>query len=164
MTFRFQSRCWQVPSVEVEAKRDAQGVSADIWEVDTITVDSIVSDTPRVKLAQLIVADPTLNTARLLADKQAEGYHWEDSLLFRSTLDECGVNYKQLCLPNLYRSKCLELCHEKFGHLGRNKMMSHQKKLFYWPSISIDVATHVMFVRNIQNTIPKSFQCKRGKF
>ena len=95
--------------------------------MDTITVESIISDTPRVKLAQLIVADPTLNTARLLADKQAEGYQ------------------------------------EMFGHFGRNKIMSHQRKLFYSPSMSVDVANHAMFVRNIQNTIPKSFPCKRGK-
>jgi len=81
-----------LPSVAGEAEGDTQGGSADTGMTDTITVESITSDTPRVKLAQLTVTDPTLKTARVLADKEAEGYHWEDDLLFRSRLDEWGVN------------------------------------------------------------------------
>ena len=34
---------------------------------------SIVCDTPRVKLAELTLEDPTLATARALADKMSEG-------------------------------------------------------------------------------------------
>ena len=49
---------------------------------DTVTVESIVSDVPRVKLLELTKTDPTLAIARALADKEAEGYHWENSLLF----------------------------------------------------------------------------------
>jgi len=74
-------------SVPGEADRDTQGGSADTGIIDTITVESITSDTPRVKLAQLTVTDPTLKTARVLADKKAEGYHWEDDFLFRSCLE-----------------------------------------------------------------------------
>ena len=131
-----------IASVDVEAEGVAQEGSADSGIVNVVTVDSIVSDVPRVKLAELTRVDPTLVTARSLADKQAEGYHWEDDLLFRSRLDEWGVNFKQLCLPKHYRPKCLRLSHEKFGHLGRNKMIGHLRKLFYWPSLTSDVANH----------------------
>ena len=89
----------EVPSISEEAEGDAQVGSADTGEINTISIDSIISDTPRTKLSQLTVTDPTLKTARVLADKQAEGYHWEESLLF-SRLDEWGVNFKQLCLPS----------------------------------------------------------------
>ena len=109
---------------------------------DTVTVESIVSDVPRVKLSELTKTDTTLAIARALADKEAEGYHWENSLLFRSRLDEWGTNYDQLCLPKDYRDKCLTLSHEKFGHLGRNKMTAHLRKLFYWPSLTSDVGKH----------------------
>ena len=131
-----------IASVDVEAEGVAQEGSADSGIVNVVTVDSIVSDVPRVKLAELTRVDPTLVTARSLADKQAEGYHWEDDLLFRGRLDEWGVNFKQLCLPKQYRPKCLRLSHEKFGHLGRNKMIGHIRKLFYWPSLTSDVANH----------------------
>ena len=135
-----------LPSVVVEGEGDTQGGSADTGEgetvVDTITINSITADTPRVKLEELTMSDPSLNTARVLAEKEAEGYHWDKSLLFRSRLDEWGVNYKQLCLPLEYRSKCLHLSHEKFGHIGRNKMMFHLRKLFYWPSMSVNVPRH----------------------
>ena len=111
-------------SVDVEADSDMQGGSADTGVVDTITVDSIVSDMPRVKLSELTKADPTLARARALADKEAEGYNWENDLLFRSRLDEWGINYKQLCLPKEHRDKCLVLC------------------CFYWSSLTSDVAKH----------------------
>ena len=129
-------------SVEVEVEGEMQEGSADIGMEETVTVQSIVSDVPRVKLAELTKADPTLAIARSLADKEAERYHWEGDLLFRSRLDEWGSNYEQLCLPKSDREKCLNLSHEKFGHLGRNKMTGHLRKLFYWPSLTSDVAKH----------------------
>ena len=117
----------------------SEGGSADS-EGETVTVKSIVGDTPRVQLAELTLCDPTLATARTLADKLSEGYHWEEGLLFRSRLDEWGDNYKQLCLSKVHRSKCLLLVHEKFGHQGRNKMTIHLKKL----SLTSDVARHCL--------------------
>ena len=124
------------------AEGDTQGGSADTAVEDSVTIDSIVSDMPIVKLAQLTRADPTLATARALADSESEGYHWKNELLFRSRLDEWGTNYDQLCVPKEHREKCLILSHEKFGHPGRNKMTGHLKKLFYWPSLTSDVARH----------------------
>ena len=129
-------------SVDVAAEGDTQGGSADTAVEDSVTIDSIVSDMPRVKLAQLTRADPTLATARALADSESEGYHWKNELLFRSRLDEWGTNYDQLCVPKEHREKCLILSHEKFGHPGRNKMTGHLRKLFCWPSLTSDVARH----------------------
>ena len=53
-------------------------------------------DTPRVKLSELTLEDPTLATPRALAEKVSEGYHWEVGLVFHSRLDEWGCNYKRL--------------------------------------------------------------------
>ena len=100
------------PSVLEEAGGDLKGDSADS-EGEQVTVASIVSNTPRVQLAEFTLADPTLARARALADKKSEGYEWEEGLVFRSRLDEWGSNYRQLCLPQRHRQKCLELAHER---------------------------------------------------
>ena len=59
-----------------------------------------------------------------------------------SAVDEWGQNYKQLCLPQQYRLRCLTLAHEKFGHRGRNKIIKDIRRLFHWPSLTSDVAKH----------------------
>ena len=53
----------ELPSVEAEAERDMQGGRAYSSMIDDTTVELIVSDTPRVKLADLTLEDPTLATA-----------------------------------------------------------------------------------------------------
>ena len=67
-----------------------QGGSADTGVEESVTVKTIISDMPRVKLAQLTKDDPTLAVARNLADTQSEGYHWKEGFLFRSRLNEWG--------------------------------------------------------------------------
>ena len=86
--------------------------------------------------------DCTLATARMLADKTSEGYHWVEGLLFRTRLDTLGDNIEQLCLPTPYRPRCMTLSHENFGHVGRNKMCLHIHKYFYWPSMTSDGSAH----------------------
>ena len=68
---------------------------------------------------------------------------WADGLVFRTRLDRLGDNLEQLCLPALYRDKCLHLTHENFGHTGRIKMGEHICRYFYWPSITADSIKHI---------------------
>ena len=144
-------------SVDVAAEGEMQGGSADTGIEDSVTINTIVTDMPRVKLAQLTKADPTLETARALADRESEGYHWKvTTLLFRNRLDEWGENYDQLCVPNEHREKCLILSHEQFGHPGRNKMTGHLRKLFYWCSLTSDVAKHCRSCDTCQNFTKQS--------
>ena len=109
---------------------------------EEVTVESIVMNTLRVNLSEFTLIDPTLITARALADKSSEGYQWEEELVFRCIPDQWGSNYKQLCLPQQYRERCMTMANEKFGHQGRNKMVLHIRKLFYWPSMTTDIARH----------------------
>ena len=107
-----------------------------------VTVDTIMTNAPRDKLAKCTVSDPSLAIIRTLADKETECYVWKEGLVFRHRLDEWGQNYKQLCLPQQYRLRCLTLAHEKFGHRGRNKIIKDSRRLFHWPSLTSDVAKH----------------------
>ena len=134
-----------MPSVLEEEGGDQKGGSAGRTEVQDqgLDVENIISDVPRVKLAEATKADSTLNTAMALADNQAEGYYWQEGLLLRTRLDRLGDTREQLCLPIEYRAKCLRTAHELFGHMGRNKMGEHIRQFFYWPSITADSMTHI---------------------
>ena len=96
-----------------------------------ITVDQITYNTPRARLKDCTVQDPTLVTIRRLADTDSDGYERVDGLVFRHRLDEWGEQYKQLCLSQEFRSQCLKLAHEKFGDRGRNKVTEDVKGLLH---------------------------------
>ena len=68
-------------SVDVAEEGGMQGGSADIGVEQSVTVESIVSDAPGVRIAQLTKEDPTLAVARTLADTITEGYHWKERLV-----------------------------------------------------------------------------------
>ena len=123
----------------------AQGGSADTGEdkEDDMSVKDIVSSESREKLAETTKGDSTLANARAFADQVKKGYHWTEGLLFRTRLDVLGDSVGQLCLPLPYRTRCLSLAHENFGHAGCNKMCLHVRKFFYWPAMTSDVTRHI---------------------
>ena len=147
-------------SVQVERKRSREPedvVASVLGEVDCkqaggsteagvgqdLLVQTIMSQTPTSQLAQATEADPTLTTARALANTLSEGYYWQEHLLFRTRLDKIGDTKEQLCLPAEYRPKCMKMAHEHFGHLGRNKMTEQIRKFFHWPTITGDCMRHI---------------------
>ena len=55
----------------------------------------------------------------------------------------------------MYRDKCLKMAHENFGYLGRNKMVGHIRKFFYWPTITINYMKHIRSCQICQQTTPR---------
>ena len=109
---------------------------------DDLSVEGINVGSPRTEMIEHTKTDPTLATIRKLADEDAEGYQWDKGLVFRHRLDSWGDPYKQLCLPVQYRERCLEMAHERSGHRGRNKVTEAMRKLFHWPNMYSQVASH----------------------
>jgi len=91
-----------------------------------------------------------LEPLRVLADKQENGYGWDDGLLFRYSLDQLGNQVKKLCVPVQLRTKCMTLAHEGFGHRGKNKVGKELSHLFYWPHMWSDIAGHCRSCRICQ--------------
>ena len=44
----------------------------------------------------------------------------------------------------------MSVTHERFGHLGRNKMAYNIKQLFYWPQMFSDIADHCKMCNKFQ--------------
>ena len=106
--------------------------------VSDLTVDQITYNAPRATLRECTVQDLTL-LIRHLADTDSDEYAWDNSLIFRHRLDECGQPCQQLCLPQQFRMQCLKLAHEIFG---QNKTTQDVKRLFHWPSMTSDIAKY----------------------
>jgi len=117
-----------VSSVLVEGDNKPSGGCAG---VDDLMLDKIGHSVPRTALAQAIAADQTLRVVKGLAKEQKNGYREEDGVILRSRLDDCGNVLQQICLPVNYRQTCLQMAHTKFGHQGRNKMVSLVRPYFY---------------------------------
>ena len=114
----------------------------------------IVAGETREMLTEATRVDSILATARTVANQIAEGYHWVERLLFRTRLDTLGDNVKQLCLPTPYRSRCMSLAHESYGHAGRNKMCQHICRF--------NIARVATLIKNRISSCPKHANTKKG--
>ena len=88
-----------------------------------------------------------------------KGYHYKDGILFRTCLDVYGQPKEQICLPQQYRQKCLQLAHNNFGHQGRNKMVQLIQLFFHWPTITKDCSAHIRKCDKCQRmdkTVPRN--------
>jgi len=108
----------------------------------TDTSLNVADNTSRDGIAKMTSEDDTLKVARTLADREQNGFKWDEGLLFKYTLDQLGNPSKRLCVPKPLRLKCLSMAQEKFGHSGKNKVGRDLAKSFYWPSLYSDVAAH----------------------
>jgi len=132
----------EVVSQVVEAEGETLKEDAGNRTTDDNNPDSVVGSTRRGEIVSMTAQDETLKAVRQLADKQLNGYEWDEGLAFKYTLDQLGNVAKRLCVPKSLRGKCLEIAHERSDHLGKNKVGKELAKTFYWPSLYSDVAVH----------------------
>ena len=150
----------------MEEEVSSQGEGSTVREGNEgVLMEGITNDIPRPKIAQETENDPTFATAKQLAKSIAEGYHSKQGLLFRTRLDNFGDAREHICLSKPYRSKCLKLSHDSFGHQGRNKMVELIRPFFYWPTIMEDCLSHIKqctICQKMDKTTPKrSFMQER---
>ena len=64
-----------------------------------------------------------------------------------------GVLYKRskvdkrtkhlLVVPQTYRQRAIEGCHDQVGHLGQDRVLDLLRDWFYWPGIHLDVVSYI---------------------
>ena len=94
----------------------------------------------REELIKALHEDHSLDSLSKLADREDNGYRWEDQILVKYQLDMLGQTCKKICVPKPFRNKCMTLAHDQFGHRGKNKVAKDLARLFYWPCLWRDVA------------------------
>ena len=64
-----------------------------------------------------------------------------------------GVLYKKirvnartkqlLVVPQSYRQRAMEGCHDQVGHLGQDRMLGLLRDRFYWPGMHADIVSYI---------------------
>ncbi len=87
-------------------------------------------------------SDPSLATWRELADRSERGFVWHNGRLAQDRVtgwEERGI---VLAVPKSFRSKILNIVHNKGGHLGAEKCLLSIRKCFVWPGMYSDVTNY----------------------
>ena len=67
-----------------------------------------------------------------------------ETLLYRKVqLKNHLVEVNQFVLPTLYRRRMILACHDKMGHLGKDRTLLLLQDRVYWPGMSKDVREHI---------------------
>ena len=127
-----------------EGRADTEG------NKDNLILEGIREIGQQPLLAKETSSDPTLEHIRTLAKLQKEGYHERNGLMYRTRLGRTGEPIDQICVPQAFRKRCLQMAHDKHGHQGRNKMVEIIRPHFYWPSISRDCMLHIQQCQTCQ--------------
>ena len=71
----------------------------------------------------------------------------------RKQLLKQGVLYKKsqvntrtkhlLVVPQAYRKRAIEGCHDQVGHLGQDRLLYLCRDWFYWPGMHVDVVSYI---------------------
>ena len=46
-----------------------------------------------------------------------------------------------LVVPQAYRQRAIEGCHDQVGHLGQDRVLDLHRDRFYWPGMHVDVVS-----------------------
>ena len=49
----------------------------------------------------------------------------------------------QLVIPQAYRQRAIEGCHDQVGHSGQDKVLDLLRDQFYWPGMHVDVVSYI---------------------
>ena len=111
-------------------------------EVDLDIPPVKLGDNSRSELVREVRSDPSLAEWRGLADKEEQGFCWQNDLLFQATTTHTLEIAHLMVLPTRFRCRVLDLAHERSGHLGARKVKALIKQRFVWPGMGQDVIAH----------------------
>ncbi len=94
-------------------------------------------------LRKQVEDDDTLRVCRELAGQHANGYTWDNNMLFHVLVDASGDERRRLVLPVNRRAEVLRLAHDNNGHVGVKAMRVLLNRRFSWPGLGKDVVKYV---------------------
>ncbi len=132
----------EVVCVEESVRNDGNGCSVEADELDCLGSPELSMRSEKDVLRREVRGDESLSQRRELADRDANGYKWEDDLVFHEMTDTSGDKLCRLVLPVERRAKVMELAHDKSGHVGAKAMRKLINRNFTWPGMSVDLVKY----------------------
>ena len=83
--------------------------------------------------------DPSLKCWREFADKEDQGFLWENGLLYQEVMPQVLERGRVLVLPKSFRSRVLVLAHDRMQHMGARRVTKLVKQRFTWPGVGTDI-------------------------
>ena len=66
----------------------------------------------------------------------------KQGVLFRKTKVDTGTKHL-LVVPQAYRQRAIEGCHDQVGQLGQDKVLDLLRDRFYWPGMHVDIVFYI---------------------
>ena len=111
-------------------------------EVDLVIPPVKPGKGTRADLVKEVKADTSLKAWRELADREEQGFCWQDDLLYQARTTHTLEVIHVMVVPVKFRSKIMDLAHEKSGHLGARKVKALIHQRFVWPGMAKEIVEH----------------------
>ena len=96
----------------------------------------------RAELVRDVKLDESLQAWRALADKEEQGFCWQDDLLYQARTTLTLELIHVMVIPVKFRRRIMDLAHERSGHLGARKVKALVHQRFVWPGMAKDIVEH----------------------
>ena len=85
--------------------------------------------------------DESLAMVTRMADRNENGYKYEEGLVVHIEVDELGTAWTRLVMPKCRCQSILALAHTSpmGGHFGVKRTTARVRKHFTWPGLSVDI-------------------------
>ena len=124
----------------VDEKEEMFELRQDVGGTPDLVVPNVKAGSgSRTALILETRSDPSLRNWRMLADKEEQGFRWENDLLYKSITNHVMEVVRVLVLPNSFREKVKGLAHEGLGHMGSRRVLSLLRQKFVWPGMGQEV-------------------------
>ncbi len=86
--------------------------------------------------------DESLKEWRELGERKERGFSWKKGILVKSQFVTWEEFRDVVVVPRSYRSKVMEIAHEKNGHLSGDKVVKMVGRYFVWPGMAKELCEH----------------------
>ena len=100
-----------------------------IGEINSKTIGKI-----KIKMGMPSELKALIRNKKQLALKQG--------VLYKKTKVDARTKHL-LVIPQAYRQRAMERCHDQVGHLGQDRVLDLLRDRFYWPGMHVDVVSYI---------------------
>ena len=126
---------------QVQATPDAEEDVLQVPLPETVAEDPVEVGDDRTLLMEQQKKDESLVMVTRLADRNENGYKYEEGLVVHIEVDELGTAWTRVVVTKCRCQSILALAHSNpmGGHFGVKRTTARVRKHFTWPDLSVDI-------------------------
>ena len=126
---------------QVQATPDAEEDVLQLPLPETVAEVPVEEGDDRTLLMEQQKKDKSLAMVTRMADRNENGYKYEEGLVVHIEVDELGTAWTRIVMPKCRRQSILALARSNSmgGHFGVKKTTARVRKHFTWPGLSVDI-------------------------